>query len=92
LNFVDPTFGYIDVEAASDPVSGGRPGLPAEVLAALLPIAPSVQPPAADSSVAPPTAPPTARPTPTPSPTPSTTPTPSITLFSPPARTPTPSP
>jgi hypothetical protein len=91
LNFVEPTFGYIDVEAAADPVSGGTPGLPAEVKAALLPVAPSVQPPPADSSVAPPTAPPTPRPTPTPSPTPNATPTPTITLISPPAATPTPS-
>ena len=92
LNFVKPTFGYIDVESPADPVSGGKPGLPAEVTEALLPIAPSVQPPPADSSVAPPTAPPTPRPTPTPSPTPSPTPTPSITLITPPAKTPTPSP
>jgi hypothetical protein len=92
LNFVKPTFGYIDVEAPADPVSGGHPGLPAEVTAALLPVAPVVQPPPAASAVAPPTPRPTPLPTPTPSPTPSATPTPTITLISPPARTPTPSP
>jgi hypothetical protein len=92
LSFVKPTFGYIDVEAPSAPVSGGTPGLPAEVSAALLPVAPSVQPPSAQSAVAPPTAPPTPRPTPTPSPTPSATPTPTITLITPPASTPSPSP
>jgi cell division septal protein FtsQ len=90
LNFVKPTFGYIDVEAPADPVSGGSPGLPAEVTEALLPVAPSVQPPPAQSAVAPPTAPPTPRPTPTPSPSPSATPTPTITLISPPATTPSP--
>ena len=42
-----PTFGYLDVESPADPVSGGAPGLPAEVRAALLPVAPSVQPPPA---------------------------------------------
>jgi cell division septal protein FtsQ len=89
LNFVKPNFGYIDVEAPADPVSGGSPGLPAEVTEALLPVAPSVQPPPAQSAVAPPTAPPTPRPTPTPSPSPSATPTPTITLISPP---PSPSP
>ncbi len=89
LNFVKPNFGYIDVEAPADPVSGGSPGLPAEVTEALLPVAPSVQPPPAESAVAPPTAPPTPRPTPTPSPSPSATPTPTITLISPP---PSPSP
>jgi hypothetical protein len=89
LNFVKPTFGYIDVEAPAEPVSGGSPGLPAEVAAALLPVSPSVQPPPAESAVAPPTAPPTPRPTLTPSPTPSATPTPTITLISPP---PSPSP
>jgi cell division septal protein FtsQ len=92
LNFVKPTFGYIDVEAPGDPVSGGEPGLPAEVTAALLPVAPSVQPPPAESAVAPPTAPPTPRPTPTSSPSPSATPTFTITLITPPARTPTASP
>ncbi len=89
LNFVKPNFGYIDVEAPADPVSGGSPGLPAEVTEALLPVAPAVQPPPAQSAVAPPTAPPTPRPTPTPSPSPSATPTPTITLISPP---PSPSP
>ena len=37
MNFVKPNFGYIDVEAPPYPVSGGHPGLPAEVSAALLP-------------------------------------------------------
>ena len=37
LNFVKPTFGYVDVEAPAYPVSGGHPGLPAEVTAALAP-------------------------------------------------------
>jgi cell division protein FtsQ len=92
LNFVKPNFGYIDVEAPADPVSGGIPGLPAEVTAALLPVAPSVQPPPAASAVAPPTAPPTPRPTPTPSPSPSPSPSSGITLITPPAETPTPSP
>ena len=92
LNFVKPNFGYVDLEAPSAPVSGGQPGLPAEVTAALLPVAPAVQPAPADSSVAPPTAPPTPRPTPTPSPTPSTTPSPGITLITPPPSTPKPSP
>jgi hypothetical protein len=90
LSFVKPTFGYIDVESPADPVSGGSPGLPAEVTEALLPVAPSVQPPPAQSAVAPPTAPPTPRPTPTPTPTPSATPTPTITLITPPATTPSP--
>jgi len=51
LNFVKPSFGYIDLEAAPYPVSGGHPGLPAEVTAALLPVAPAIQPPQAASSV-----------------------------------------
>jgi cell division septal protein FtsQ len=92
LNFVKPNFGYIDVEAPAYPVSGGRPGLPAEVTAALLPVAPVVVPPPAASAVAPPTAPPTPRPTPAPTPTASASPTPGITLITPPASTPTPKP
>jgi POTRA domain, FtsQ-type len=91
LNFARPTFGYIDVEAPAEPVSGGHPGLPAEVRAALLPIVAASQPPAA-SSVPPPTAPPTARPTPTPSPSASVSPSSGITLNTPPATTPKPSP
>jgi POTRA domain, FtsQ-type len=92
LNFVKPTFGYVDVEAPADPVSGGHPGLPAEVTAALLPVAPSLQPPPAVSAVAPPTAPPTPHPTPTPSPSPSVRPSSGITLITPPSSTPTASP
>jgi POTRA domain, FtsQ-type len=92
LNFAHPAFGYVDVEAPAYPVSGGNPGLPAEVTAALLPIAPATQPPPAASSVTPPTAPPTPRPTPTPSPSPSPSPTSVITLNTPPASTPKPSP
>jgi hypothetical protein len=92
LNFIKPSFGYIDLEAAPYPVSGGHPGLPAEVSAALLPIAPAIQPPQAASSVAPPTAPPTPRPTPTPTPATSASPTSGIVLNTPPASTPTASP
>jgi len=92
LNFVRPIFGYIDVEAPAAPVTGGQPGLPAEVTAALAPIAPAVQPAPAASSVAPPTAPPTPRPTPTPSSTPSGSPSAGIVLITPPATTPKPSP
>ncbi len=90
LNFVKPAFGYVDVEAAAYPVTGGAPGLPAEVTEALMPVAPSVQPPQAASAVAPPTAPPTPRPTPSASPSASAGPTPGITLITPPAATPTP--
>ena len=92
LNFAKPTFGYIDLEAAPYPVSGGHPGLPAEVSAALMPIAPAVQPPQAASSVAPPTAPPTPRPTPTPTPAATASPTSGIVLNTPPGSTPTASP
>jgi hypothetical protein len=88
MNFVKPNFGYIDVEAPAYPVSGGHPGLPAEVKAALLPVAPAIQPAPAASSVAPPTAPPT----PTPSPTPTGSPSSGITLITAPASTPKPSP
>ncbi len=88
LNFVKPSYGYIDLEAAPYPVSGGHPGLPAEVSAALLPVAPAIQPPQAASSVPPPTAPPTPRPTPATS----ASPTSGITLNTPPATTPTASP
>jgi len=90
LNFVKPAFGYVDVEAAAYPVTGGAPELPAEVTEALMPVAPSVQPPQAASAVAPPTAPPTPRPTPSASPSASAGPTPGITLITPPAATPTP--
>ena len=92
MNFVRPNFGYIDIEAPAYPVSGGHPGLPAEVTAALLPVAPAIQPAPAASSVAPPTAPPTPRPTPTPSATPTGSPSSGITLITPPASTPKPSP
>ena len=84
LSFVKPAFGYIDVEAPSNPVSGGHPGLPAEVTAAMLPVAPAVLPAPAASAVAPPTAPPTPRPTPTPTPSSSASPTSGITLVTPP--------
>jgi cell division septal protein FtsQ len=92
LNFVRPDFGYIDVESPAAPAVGGTPGLPAEVSAALLPVAPAVQPAPAASSVTPPTAPPTPRPTPTPTVSPSATPTSGITLITPPPSTPKPSP
>lgn len=92
LNFVKPNFGYIDVEAPADPVSGGSPGLPAEVTAALLPVAPSVQPPPAASAVPPPTAAATAAATPTPSVTPGAGPSSAVTLITPPASTQSPSP
>ena len=89
LNFAKPTFGYVDVEAPAAPVSGGHPGLPAEVTAALLPVAPTIQPPSAASAVAPPTAPPTPRPTPPSSPSPGASLSSGITLITPPATTPT---
>jgi hypothetical protein len=92
LNFAKPDFGYVDVEAPAAPVSGGHPGLPAEVTAALLPVAAANQLPPAASAVAPPTAPPTPRPTPTPTPTPtpSVSPSSGITLNTPPSSTPKP--
>jgi cell division septal protein FtsQ len=92
LNFVKPTFGYVDVEAPADPVSGGHPGIPAEVTAALLPVAPTIQLPPAASAVAPPTAPPTPRPTPATTPSPGASPSSGITLITPPASSPTASP
>ena len=79
LNFAHPTFGYLDVESPGNPVSGGEPGLPSEVKAALLPIIPATQPPPAASSVPPPTP----QPTPTPSPSPSTSPSPGTVTVSP---------
>jgi POTRA domain-containing FtsQ-type protein len=79
LNFAHPSFGYLDVESPGNPVSGGSPGLPAEVRAALLPIIPATQPPPAASSVPPPTP----QPTPTPSPSPATSPTPGTVSVSP---------
>jgi cell division septal protein FtsQ len=94
LNFVKPAFGYIDVEAPADPVSGGNPGLPTYVTAALLPVGPAVQPPPANAAVAPPTPAPTPVPTVTPSPSPSPSPTgpTTVTVITPPASTPSPSP
>jgi hypothetical protein len=91
LAFAHPNFGYLDVESPGNPVSGGTPGLPAEVRAALLPIIPATQPPPAASSVPPPTP----QPTPTPSPSPGTTPTPGTVTVSPgasPSPKPSPSP
>jgi hypothetical protein len=71
LDYAKPAFGYLDIEAPAAPVIGGRPALPAEVVAALLPVAPAVQPPPAVSAVPPPTP----QPTPPPSPSPSGSPT-----------------
>jgi hypothetical protein len=89
LSFAHPTFGYLDVESPGNPVSGGSPGLPAEVRAAVLPIIPATQPPPAASSVPPPTP----QPTPTPSPSPSTSPSPGTVTVSPnPSPKPSPSP
>ncbi len=91
LDFAKPSFGYIDVEAPADPVSGGLPGLPAEVVAALLPIAPAVQPSPAASAVPPPTP----APSPTPSPSPAASPTAGTVTVSPspsPSASPSPSP
>ncbi len=91
LSFAHPTFGYLDVELPGNPVSGGSPGLPAEVRAALLPIIPAIQPPPAASSVTPPTP----QPTPTPTPTPGASPTPGTVSVSPnasPSPKPSPSP
>ncbi len=87
LNYARPAFGYLDVESPAEPVSGGTPGLPAEVRAALLPVAPSAQPPPAQSAVAPPTP----QPTPSPSPSPSASPTAASVTVSPKAS-PSPSP
>jgi len=89
LDYAKPAFGYLDVESAADPVSGGHPGLPAEVIAALLPVAPAIQPPPAVSAVPPPTP----QPTPTPSPSPSASPTAvAVTVPSTPRPSPSPSP
>lgn len=89
LSYARPAFGYLDIELPADPVSGGAPGLPAEVRAALLPIVPSVQPPPAQSAVAPPTP----QPTPSPSPSPSASPTAGTVTVSPkPSPSPSPSP
>lgn len=82
LNYAKPAFGYIDLESPNAPVSGGQPGLPAEVIAALLPIVPAVQPPPAVSAVPPPTP----QPTPTPSPSLSTSPTPATVTVGPSPR------
>jgi cell division septal protein FtsQ len=87
LDYAKPAFGYLDVESSGNPVSGGLPGLPAEVIAALLPVAPAVQPPPAVSAVPPPTP----QPTPTPSPSPSASPTPVAVTVIPTSR-PSPSP
>jgi cell division septal protein FtsQ len=94
LSFVKPQFGYIDVEAPADPVSGGNPGLPTYVTAALLPVGPAEQPPPANAAVAPPTPAPTPVPTATPSPSPSPSPTgpTTVTVITPPATTPSPTP
>jgi cell division septal protein FtsQ len=80
LNYAKPAFGYLDVESPLAPVSGGQPGLPAEVIAALLPIVPAVPPPPAVSAVAPPT------PQPTPTPSRSTSPTPATVTVGPSPR------
>jgi hypothetical protein len=89
LNFAHPAFGYLDVESPGNPVSGGAPGLPPEVRAALLPVIPATQPPPAASSVPPPTP----QPTPTPSPTPSGSPSPGTVTVNPtPSPKPSPSP
>jgi hypothetical protein len=87
LNFAKPTFGYLDVESPANPVSGGQPGLPPEVVAALLPASSATQPPPAASAVTPPTP----QPTPTPSPSPSASPTP-VTVTVPGSPSPSPSP
>jgi cell division septal protein FtsQ len=89
LSFTSPAFGYLDVESPADPVSGGTPGLPAEVKAALLPVAPAAEVPPAQSAVTPPTP----APTPTPSPSPSVSPTAtSVTVGPKPSPSPSPSP
>jgi hypothetical protein len=91
LSFAHPTFGYLDVESPGNPVSGGAPGLPAEVRSALLPVIPATQPPPAASSVPPPTP----QPTPTPSPSPSGSPSPGAVTVNPtpsPKSSPSPSP
>ena len=89
LDYAKPAFGYLDIESPADPVIGGRPGLPAEVVAALLPVAPATQPPPAVSAVPPPTP----QPTPTPSPSPSGSPTAgAVTVPTTPRPSPSPSP
>ena len=88
LNFVKPTFGYIDRRGGRRSGHRRPPGLPAEVTAALPPVAPRSSRRRGVLG-APPTAPPTPGPTPTSSPSASAAPTSGITLITPPATTPT---
>ncbi|MGH7686950.1 MAG: cell division protein FtsQ/DivIB [Candidatus Dormibacteria bacterium] len=72
LDFNHPTFGYVDLEDAAAPAVGGKPGLPAEVQAAVQAAAAPSGPPAAAAIPVP-----NALPTPTPKPSPSASPRPS---------------
>jgi cell division septal protein FtsQ len=74
LDFVHPSFGYVDLEDPSAPAVGGSPGVPAQVLAALT--TPGAAAPAGTTPTPPPTPRPTPKPTPTPSPSATPSPTP----------------
>lgn len=81
LDFVHPTFGYVDLENPAAPATGGKPGEPAALRSAIaggmLPTSPPaavIEPPVAVSPT------PALSPTPTPAPTP--LPTPSAAVFS----------
>ena len=71
LDFVHPTFGYVDLEDPSAPAVGGSPGLPDEVKAAAEPPGAASAPGEAGVPV------PNPLPTPTPKPSPSASPSPS---------------
>ena len=72
LDFTHPSFGYVDLEDAAAPAVGGKPGLPAEVQAAVQAAAAPSGPPAA-AGIPVPNPQPAPTPTPKPSPRPSAT-------------------
>jgi hypothetical protein len=97
VDFVHPTFGYVDLENPAAPATGGKPGEPAslraDIAATSLPLAPAAPPtdPGPGSVVVAPTTAPTPRPapTPTPAPTPRPTPTPYVFTLGTPSASPT---
>jgi cell division septal protein FtsQ len=68
LNFLNPNFGYVDLENPATPAIGGHPGLPAEVIAAATPPDASVSAASGPNTAGVPLPSPTPKPSPSPSP------------------------
>lgn len=82
VDFVNPTFGYVDLENPGTPATGGKPGEPASLRSDIAgSVLPSAAPPTSGTAPPAPTTAATPSPVPTPAPTPTPMPTPTPFAF-----------